>query len=258
MHTKASLIQDLTQMGIDSKGTLLVHSSYKSIGEVEGEADTVLDALSEYMKEGLLVLPTHTWARINAKQPKYSIQDTPTNVGILTELFRHRPGVVRSGHPTHSVAALGEDAAEFVAGDERHNTPCARESVYGKLLDRGAQILMIGVDLRKNTYIHGIEEWNDIPGRLSADPEQLYTVLPDGTEIFVPSYRHHGPDWSMHFWKVDHVLEERGAMKKFTFGDAESRVCDAARTMEVISELLQDDPDLFSDNEPMKQEIQES
>jgi aminoglycoside N3'-acetyltransferase len=34
-------------------------------------------------------------------------------IGGLTELFLKLPGVVRSWHPTHSVAALGKEAHEF-------------------------------------------------------------------------------------------------------------------------------------------------
>ncbi|MET1167926.1 AAC(3) family N-acetyltransferase, partial [Bacillus velezensis] len=71
MYTKESLIQQLEQLGMDGQGTLLIHSSMKSIGEVEGGADTVLDAFSDYMKEGLLVLPTHTWSNINADNPVF-------------------------------------------------------------------------------------------------------------------------------------------------------------------------------------------
>lgn len=37
MHTRSSLMKQLEGMGIDPQGTLLVHSSLKSIGEVEGE-----------------------------------------------------------------------------------------------------------------------------------------------------------------------------------------------------------------------------
>lgn len=65
--TKASLLQDLDNLKIAPHGTLLVHSSMKSIGDVEGGPDTVLDALSEYMNDGLLVLPTHTWASKNRR-----------------------------------------------------------------------------------------------------------------------------------------------------------------------------------------------
>ncbi|GLX69771.1 AAC(3) family N-acetyltransferase [Paenibacillus glycanilyticus] len=251
MFTKESLMKQLEQLGIDRKGTLLVHSSMKSMGPVEGGADTVLDALSEYMKDGLLVLPTHTWSYIKADNPKFHVDESPVCVGILPELFRKRPGVVRSWHPTHSVAALGADAAEFTKDDHLFDTPCARGSSWGKLLDRKATILLIGVDLKRNTFIHGVEEWVDIQGRLTDDHEMLITVLPGGTEISVPSRRHCGLSWSQHFWKVDEVLENKGAMHKGQLGDAVVRVCDAAAVEKVITAMLKDNPDLFSDNEPL-------
>ncbi|WP_405107480.1 AAC(3) family N-acetyltransferase [Paenibacillus sp. FSL K6-1217] len=254
MHTRSSLMKQLEGMGIDPQGTLLVHSSLKSIGEVEGGADTVLDVLSEYMKEGLLVLPTHTWSYIDAQNPRFSVLESPSCVGILPELFRKRPGVIRSWHPTHSVAALGADAALFTAGDERWDTPCARGSVYGKLLDRGAEIMLLGVDLRRNTFIHGIEEWVDIPGRMTDGHEALYTVTPEGGEIAVPSRRHCGLSWSQHFWKVESVLEDGGALRRGSFGDAAVMLCGTAETTRILSDMLRENPDLFSDNEPLSGE----
>jgi len=251
LHTKESLQKQLELLDINGTGTLLVHSSMKSMGQVEGGADTVLDALSAHMKDGLLVLPTHTWSYIKADNPKFYVEDSPVCVGILPELFRKRPGVVRSWHPTHSVAALGSDATAFTDSDHHYDTPCARGSSWGKLLDRRATIMLVGVDLKRNTFIHGVEEWVDIPGRLTDHHEMLYTVLPDGTEISVPSRRHCGLSWSEHFWKVDEVLERKGAMHKGQFGDAVVRVCDAAAVAEVITEMLKDNPDLFSDNEPL-------
>ena len=86
MHTQESLLHQLHQLGIDGQGTLLMHSSMKSMGEVEGGADTVLDALTEYMKDGLLVLPTHTWSTINADNPMFHVESSPCCVGILPEL----------------------------------------------------------------------------------------------------------------------------------------------------------------------------
>ena len=110
MYTKDDLMRGLKEMNIDPRGTLLVHSSMKAIGPVEGGADAVLDALSEYMKDGLLVLPTHTWATVKDERNVFDVLREPSCVGILPELFRKRPGVVRSLHPTHSVAALGREA----------------------------------------------------------------------------------------------------------------------------------------------------
>lgn len=255
MYTKLDLIHHLEQAGINKYGTLLMHSSMKKIGEVEGGADTVLDALSEYMREGLLVLPTHTWSYIDADNPRFEVDSSASCIGILPEIFRKRDGVVRSLHPTHSVAALGHDARSFVEGAERWDTPCHRESPWGKLLDREATIILVGVDLRRNTFIHGIEEWVDIPGRLTDVHEQLYTVLSDGTEISVPSRRHCGLPWSEHFWKVEDVLVAQGAMSKARFGDADVWICNTVIMTDILTEMLGRNPDLFSDNEPLAPEM---
>lgn len=251
MHTKQSLIEQLESTGIDRKGTVLMHSSMKSIGEVEGGADTVLNALSEFMQEGLLVLPTHTWSYVNAENPRFYVESSPVCVGILPELFRQREGVLRSYHPTHSVAALGRDAASFVEGGERFDTPCHRKSAWGKLLDRKAKILLVGVDQRRNTFIHGVEEWIDIPGRLTDSHEELFTILPDGAEIRVPSRRHHGLAWSEHFWKVEGILEQQGAIYKAHLGDADMWICDTVKLTDILTAMLLKNPDLFSDNEPL-------
>jgi len=44
VHTKESLIKDIEKSGVKKNNTLLIHSSMKAIGEVEGGADTVLDS----------------------------------------------------------------------------------------------------------------------------------------------------------------------------------------------------------------------
>lgn len=255
MYTKNDFMVQLENLGIDRNGTVLIHSSYKSIGDVDGGPDTVLDSFIEYMKDGLLVLPTHTWAYIKEDNPVFSVEDSKTNVGVLTELFRKRDGAIRSWHPTHSVAAMGKEASRFVEGAEKFDTPCARDSVWGKLLDRQAQIVLLGVDLTRNTYIHGIEEWLDVPGRVSDSHQQLYSISPDGVKHSVPSRRHIGPSWSEHYWKVDDLLVEEGAMTIGKFGDATVRVCDAAKLYDVLEPMIRHNSDLFTENKPLTDEM---
>lgn len=105
-YTKKHLKEQLYQMGLNGTETILIHSSMKAIGDVEGGAETVLDAWMEYFKEGLLLLPTHTWKTVNESHPVFDSQKEPSCVGVLTNLFMKREGVVRSLHPTHSMAAL--------------------------------------------------------------------------------------------------------------------------------------------------------
>ena len=91
----------------------------------------------------------------------------PSCVGILTNLFMKRPGVFRSLHPTHSIAAFGKGAEDYIQGEEKVDTPCHRNGCWGKLYDLGAKILFVGCTLRSNTILHGVEEWNQIPMRLT-------------------------------------------------------------------------------------------
>ena len=137
MHTKLDLLRDIHTLDLDPKGTLLIHSSCRAIGPVEGGAHTVLDAWCDFYREGLLIFPTHTWDRVGKDHPVFDSRKDPSCVGILSELFRQRPGAVRSLHPTHSVAALGKDArgVHGRGGEGRH--PLAQGQLLGQALGPG-------------------------------------------------------------------------------------------------------------------------
>ncbi|MCL1842250.1 MAG: AAC(3) family N-acetyltransferase [Defluviitaleaceae bacterium] len=247
MHTVESLVKDLGKSGIDAGGTLLVHSSYKSIGECENRGDTVIDAFIEYMGGGLLIFPTHTWETVRIEKDNvFDHACAPSCVGILPDLFMKREGVIRSLHPTHSLAALGEGAEEFVSGEEFTRTPCPRNGCYGKLYDRNAQILFLGCELSKNTYLHGVEEWNNVPNRLRSEPHELFIKIGDRL-ISCPQYRHHYPggDISENYKKAEPIFIEKGAASYCKIGDAHSVLCDAVRMADIISEILQSNPNFF-------------
>ena len=134
MHTLISLQDNLRAMGIAPADTVLLHSSMKKIGPVQGGADTVLDALQDYLTPGLLVLPALNWELVNQQPRVYDVLLTPSIVGILPELFRKRPDVHRSLNPTHSVCAYGADAQDFVQGGDVDGTPLGLHSPWRKLL----------------------------------------------------------------------------------------------------------------------------
>lgn len=248
-HTKEELQKDLESFGIPKDETILLHSSCRSIGPVSGGADTVLDVLQEYFRQGLLVLPTHTWDRINPENPVFHVADTACCTGILPELFRKRPDVFRSGHPTHSVAAYGADAAAYVADDIHCDTPCARNSSWGKLLDRDATIVLLGVTFTRNTFIHGIEEYLDIPGRLTDNHATYYSVGLDGKRTEVQSRRHVGHP-SEHFDLIISDCIGKGIVRRGFFGDAPVLWCKARELAAEVSWRLFLEPHLFDDPDP--------
>jgi aminoglycoside 3-N-acetyltransferase len=240
---------DLRMAGVNSKGTLLVHSALSKV-KVDGER--VLDSFIDYMRDGLLILPTHTWMEVGYKvdeNPQNKIYDPQTSkscVGTLTNLFLKRPGVVRSLHPTHSVAAIGSDAVEYTAGEELTRSPCSREGCYGKLYDRNAQILFLGCDLTKNTFIHGVEEWNKIPERLTEAKQELF-VRVNGELIPCSQNRHVEYDVSKNYNKIEAALIKSGAARYCKIGKARCVLCDAVKMADLVSELLAENPRLFSE-----------
>ncbi len=255
MYTKKDLIKSFKKIGIDPEGTLLVHSSMKAVGEVEGRADTVIDAFMEYMENGLLIFPTHSWSEENNEDNIFNPKTEKSCVGILTNIFRKREGVVRSLHPTHSLAAYGEEAEEFISNEEKFNTPCPRKGCYGKLYDREAHILFLGCTLKNNTFIHGVEEWNDIPNRLGDNAVKYKIKLKDKV-IQRPIYPHQAPieDISKNYDKLKKPLLTKNICVKGKIGDADSYLCQAKEMADLTTTFLQKNKDLFLDDQPIPEE----
>lgn len=256
-YNKKQLIEDIENLGILPTDTLLIHSSMKSIGDVEGGAETVLDVFSEYLREGLMILPTHSWATITAENNLYDYRKEPVSIGLLPNLFLKRPGVIRSLHPTHSVAALGKDAEGFVSGEENTATPCSRNGCWGKLLDRKAKILFLGSGVACNTYLHGVEEWNDIPDRLTPYTKPYKIVLRDGQNIVERMHRRHysefakDDDVSLHYSKIMPIFLRESIAREGVFGDARCTLAECEGMYEITSGYLRKNSLLFNDFSPI-------
>lgn len=245
MNTIQSLQQDLAALGVLPTDTLLMHSSMKAIAPVEGGPQAVLDALTGYLVDGTLALPTLSWEVIHDKPPLFDQKNTPSIVGLLTETFRKRPGVVRSLHPTHSVSATGKQAAWLVSEDHLNNSPCGPTSSWHKLMELNGKILMAGCGLNRCTFIHGVEEWLNIPGRLGEQMDFIM-VREDGTRFTMRSCPHRGQP-SEQFPKAQQALVDAGALAYGKFGHADALLLDAKKTFEVSKDLLARDPGLFDD-----------
>ena len=247
MYTKSELKAQLSAMGFKGTETVIIHSSLKSIGEVENRAEGIIDALQEFFAEGLLVFPSMTYSLVSDKQPVFSVRDTPCCVSALPEIFRKRPGVIRSLHPTHAVAAIGKDAAEFVEGHEKFDSPAHPDSPWGKLYKRNAKIMFVGTKtIHCNTFLHGVEEWLPVPGMLTEEPQQLVVYDYEGKRIEVPSRRHVGSH-SKWYHLMYPTFCEAGALTEGKFGDAQVFVVDAHMAGDIVYDLLKKEPLFFTD-----------
>jgi len=249
-HDFNSLTKDFINLGIKQSDNVLIHSSMKSIGEVDGGADTVLDVFCAYLAtNGNIALPSHSWdaIKLGGKHVIFDPEKEPSCVGILTEMFRKRKNALRSLHPTHSIAVMGKDAGYFVSGEHLIDTPCGRNGCWGKILDMGFKIIFLGCDTKSNTFLHGVEEWLNVPGRMTDGHQDLKIIMPDGT-VFDRPMRRHSDKYggvSERYDRIMPYIEEKNLAVKGKFGGADCIVLKARDIYEVTAALLEKNIDFF-------------
>lgn len=226
-HNRESLSRDITRLGVASGDILFIHSSFKSLGEVEGGAGTVVGALEDSVgPEGLILMPSFNLVEWEKRPLVWNLQTSPSTVGWLTEFFRQMPGTLRSDHYSHSVAARGNGAREFVAEHLRteglhsrwDREPWGRTfgtfSPMQKAFQNGGKILMLGVDYESSTYVH-IAESRYRKSRL------------DGEEV--------GPHPFSHLTRVGEYWERVGELRTDKIGDA---ICRLFRIREYVDTVV--------------------
>lgn len=192
--TRERMTYELKKLDVNYGDTLFIHSSFKSLGPVDGGVETVIHSLEDAVgTDGLILMPSFNLeGGRDVRAKNWNIATTKSTVGWITEYFRTMPETYRSDHYSHSVAARGKGAKDFVSEHrcmEGMRSPWDMESwgyTYGSRSpmikaynDLRGKLLMLGVNYYSSTYCHVIETmyWNMI---LENDPNA--TFLPFNRE----------------------------------------------------------------------------
>lgn len=158
--SKSMILQALKELGIAPGDMVMVHSSLRALGIVEDGAEGIIDALQTCVTDkGILAMPAFSSNTDDGASAPFNRETSPVSswIGAIPEQFRKTPGVVRSNHPTHSVCAWGENAAQFIAQAD----PCdcfADDGPWAKIGEKG-KLLFIGPTIGSNTFLHACEKW---------------------------------------------------------------------------------------------------
>lgn len=148
--SKKELTEGFRQTGAKDGDVIMVHSSYKSLGGVEGGADTVIDALKELVgAEGTVLFPTfdfHCWTEGHY----FDIKETRSKMGIITELARRRREAMRTPHPIYSFAVIGKLKEEFAQCDDKEGF--GKGSALALFHKHNGIVISVGVDDLNNTF----------------------------------------------------------------------------------------------------------
>jgi len=245
MLSKNQLTNAFRHAGLAKGDLILVHSSLRKLGPVEGGADTVLDALLEVIgREGTLALPTHTFSVVTDRQPVFHQTLTPSHVGMLSNVFRKRAGVLRGLHPTHSIAAIGPRAKKLMEGHEKEATPCSANSPYARLREWNGKVLIIGEGLACCTFFHACEEMAGMAQVYSPDVLDLFSITEDNAVIPVNTRSHVIKTWN-HYPLLEPHLLANGALNISLLGACALRLLDAKLASDWLIPQLRKDPTLI-------------
>ncbi len=234
-HTIDSLCRDLSDIGIKSGTTVMVHSSLGKVGWTVGGPISVIRALIEVVgTHGTLVMPAESpnvsdpsswnddrvkadwYETIREHLPVFDPLTTPTTMGAIPEAFRTYPGTLRSNHPTVSVCANGpladeitkEHSMEFCEGI---GTP------FEKLYKLDAQTLLLGVGFNRCTSLHYAESL--VPTRRTT--VHRFPVMENGDRVWVEAPNMANDD-GVHFPVVGEQFADTGMVRTGRVGDANS------------------------------------
>lgn len=161
--TEQIIIDSLSNVGITHNDTIMLHSSLSKIGFVEDGATTIINAFTKQLaSSGTLMMPAFPAIGFNydylITNPVFDVNHTPSKMGIISETFRNKEGVLRSLHSTDSVCVFGKHADYLTQNHFNQLTPYNSNSPFYKLCQLKGKIILIGVDLSSLTNLHTLED----------------------------------------------------------------------------------------------------
>jgi aminoglycoside 3-N-acetyltransferase len=245
--SKEMIIRGLRRLGVGAGDILLVHSSISRFGYVEGGVDTVIDALLESVDPGgTVMVPTLTGSEhLSADDPPiFDPLNSACWTGKIPETFRNRPEALRSLHPTHSVAIIGPHAKSLARDHEICPTPCGVESPYGRLVEMGGKVVLLGVSHQNSTLFHHIEEIAQLDYHIQKRPATATILLPSGeTKKVTIGLHQYGT--SRDFNRMESVFKRKGVQHTGKIGNATIRVVSARGMVACTMETLKQNPNIL-------------
>lgn len=238
--TAASLTGDLRELGLGPGDVVITHASLSRLGWVAGGAQAVVEALLAAVgPTGTVVMPAQTgqlsdpanWVDppvpadwiddVRAGLPAFDRAITPTRgMGHVAECFRGHADAERSSHPLVSFVAVGPLADEIV-GHHPLAPALGDESPLGRLYDRDATVLLLGVDHGDNTSLHLAEHRSTWDGR--ADVVEGAPISSDGERRWIEFSDLDRDDSD--FACVGDAFAAAGSERRGTVGAGPGRLC---------------------------------
>lgn len=242
--TLAEFEQALRYLSIAEGQIVFVHSGADWLRSVEGGPIKVVETIKAVIgTRGTLLMPSFPIDGLAVdflRTSTFDIRRSPSKMGLITEIFRRMPGVVRSLHPTHPVCAFGPMAEELISNHHLIMYPFGPSTPFSRMDEKGGKILMIGVDSACLTHVHVAED-----ALVSAFPKSVYLNDPitvdvvdmEGITRKVTTYAHNPAVSRLKsITRFENEWIREGVLKRGAAGNIELRVFESAALSGLLKE----------------------
>jgi aminoglycoside 3-N-acetyltransferase len=243
MLQKTDLVNGIKACGVERGMLLVLHSSMKSMGFVEGGPEAVVEAFLEVLgPDGTLMVPTFTYGPNHSGKP-FDPVSSPSATGLISETLRRRPDAVRSIAPIHSVAAVGKHADELTR-DHLYVPTLGRDAPFHRAALMGGYIILLGCGHTSNSMIHVAESLAELSYIYTPSPTAPTSFLeirqPDGRVKQVQLTEFTG--CSKGFFRAEAPLRQAAVIHDGKIGQARVQLVNAAKLLDVLTPLIKQDP----------------
>jgi len=183
--------------------------------------------------------------------PEFNLKRTPSQMGLMTELFRRTKGVAQSRHPVYRVAALGPLAEELAAGHEHASGPSGFGSPFEYMAKHDTMIIGIGKSFHVMTQVHHVDEIMGedfpVPKTPKEQRNDLHVTVIDGKKeipVILPSI---GLKWRFNIAKLPQLLQP-GDLKYWSFHHTPLFAANAKRVTDSLIKAAKQGLTLYEPN----------
>lgn len=232
--------------GLRPGDSVMLHSSFKSLGGVEGGPDAVIDAFLDVLSPGgTLLVPTLIFKGsqhdfLHNYPPDVDLRQTPSRNGIISEQVRCRSGAVRSIHATSPAAGIGAKAAQVLGGHQLDDTCVGINSPWARNAAINGWVVLLGVAHNANTTLHHLEEQY---AHWLLPPRHVTVTFVDTAGVRrTEKVRPYRPGLPRDYPKIEPILLNEALQRNLTIGTATVRLIRAAGLLERIGREMRKDP----------------
>jgi aminoglycoside N3'-acetyltransferase len=239
--TKQDIVEGLKRIGVTQGMELEVHSSLKSIGYVEGGAQTVIEALKEAVgNNGSIFMPSFRLSPylplteedkrlgITLKIKLLDPDEKRSGMGLIADTFRQMPDVL-TGEGIFRVSAWGKNADKVSQG-------------FQYLIDNGGKALLLGVDIYRLSSMHYVE------GILPQKIKDIFKPSESVNAIYPPEqwFIETGEPTVKPWYTIQNMAYDRGLIRVGQIGECKCMFFDLWKVISIYqNELIHNPYELY-------------